>query len=69
MCELNKTFGFDGRSYDVALIILVTSGVLIAVIWEMIVHHRRKMAAKSTKMPTPVVPQATVKTPPTTKVQ
>ena len=46
LCQFNQTFGFEGGSYEIPLFILVTTAFLIAVIWELIIHHRKKLAKK-----------------------
>ena len=51
LCAFNRSFGFSGDNYIVPLMLLVTSGLLIVVIWEMIIHHRRKLAAIKASAP------------------
>jgi hypothetical protein len=53
-CQFNRVFGFEGNSYEIPIFLLVTTAFLIAVIWELILHHRKKMAMKvSTKPSSP----------------
>lgn len=47
LCQFNKAFGFVGGNYEVPLFLLVISGLLIAVVWELIVHHRKKLAKQA----------------------
>lgn len=47
LCQFNKAFGFVGGNYEVPLFLLVVSGLLIAVVWELIVHHRKKLAKQA----------------------
>ena len=42
-CQFNEMFGFDGSNYEVPIFILIITIFLIAIIWEMIAHHRKKM--------------------------
>ena len=51
LCAFNQAFGFAGDTYIVPLMLLVTSGLLIVVIWEMIIHHRRKLMAMKASAP------------------
>jgi hypothetical protein len=44
LCQFNQVFGFEGGNYEIPIFLLVTTAFLIAVIWELIVHHRKKMA-------------------------
>ena len=47
LCQFNQVFGFEGGSYGTPVFLLVTTGLLLAVIWELIVHHRKKLAMKA----------------------
>lgn len=47
LCELDHIFGFQGGNYEIPIILIVTSGLLIVVIWEIIAHHRKKMLANT----------------------
>lgn len=47
LCQFNQIFGFEGSNYEIPIFILITSAFLLAVIWELIVHHRKKMAQKA----------------------
>jgi len=49
LCNFNQIFGFDGNNYEIPIFLLVTSAFLIAVIWEIILHHRKKMAMRRSK--------------------
>jgi hypothetical protein len=40
-------FGFEGSDYSLPILLLVTSGIAVAVIWELIAHHRKKVAQKA----------------------
>ena len=51
VCQVNRTFGFEGSSWDIPIILLVVSGLLIVVIWEIIAHHRKAKAAKMAVAP------------------
>ncbi len=46
LCQLEQVFGFTGSNYDLPIILLVTSGLLIVVLWEFIAHHRKMHAAQ-----------------------
>jgi len=49
LCQFNRVFGFEGNNYEIPIFLLVTTAFLIAVIWELIVHHRKKMEKKAKK--------------------
>jgi hypothetical protein len=51
LCKFEEVFGFTGSSYEIPILILVTAGILLVVIWELIAHHRKKMAEKASKPP------------------
>lgn len=51
ICSFNQAFGFSGTNYTVPLALLVTSGLLIVIIWEMIVHRRKKLAIIAASAP------------------
>jgi hypothetical protein len=53
LCEFNQVFGFEGNNYEIPVFILVTTAFLIAVIWEMILHHRKKLAKAAAKKSPP----------------
>jgi hypothetical protein len=56
LCQFNQVFGFEGGNYEIPIFLLVTTAFLIAVIWELIIHHRKKMAAKTTSKPASAPP-------------
>ncbi len=59
LCNFNHIFGFEGNNYTIPVFLLVTTAFLIAVIWELIIHHRKKMAkmaAAATPAPASVPP-------------
>ena len=57
LCQFNRVFGFEGGNYEIPIFLLVTTAFLIAVIWELIVHHRKKMEKKViSKKPDPFAP-------------
>jgi hypothetical protein len=45
LCKFNQAIGFSGGSYEVPLILLVVSGILILVVWEMM-RLRKKHAVQ-----------------------
>lgn len=47
LCQFNLAFGFEGGSYEIPLFLLITSGLLIAVLWEVIAHHRKLHAVQT----------------------
>jgi hypothetical protein len=47
LCQFNAVFGFEGGSFEIPLILLVVSGLLIAVLWEVIAHHRKHLAKEA----------------------
>lgn len=47
LCQFNIAFGFEGGNYEVPLFLLITSGLLIAVLWELIAHHRKALVSQS----------------------
>jgi uncharacterized membrane protein len=49
LCNFNQIFGFEGNNYEIPILLLFTSAFLIAVIWEIHVHHRKKMAMNIAK--------------------
>lgn len=50
LCNFNRVFGFEGGNYQIPLFMLFVSAFLIAVVWEMILHHRKKLAKPSPRM-------------------
>jgi|GEM_PF-1383213 len=54
LCNFNQIFGFEGNNYEIPIFLLVTTAFLIAVVWEMILHHRKKLAKA---VNTPEVPK------------
>lgn len=50
LCNFNRVFGFEGDNYQIPLFMLFVTAFLIAVIWEMILHHRKKLAKPSPRM-------------------
>ncbi len=46
LCQFSRAFGFEGGNYEIPLFLLITSGLLIAVLWELIAHHRKILAAQ-----------------------
>ncbi len=51
LCEVNRTFGFGGNDPTIAIILLVTSGLLIFITIEVIAHHKKKLAAIAASTP------------------
>ena len=51
LCHFNQVFGFSGTNYAIPLMLLITSGLLIVIIWEMILHHRKKIAMMRASAP------------------
>ena len=48
-CQFNRAFGFEGNNYEVPIFLLIVSGLLLLVIWELIAHHRKVIAEKAAK--------------------
>ncbi len=49
-CAFNQVFGFEGNNYEIPIFLLVTSLLLIAVLWEVHQHHKKALAAKAAGM-------------------
>jgi hypothetical protein len=63
LCQFEHTFGFAGSNYELPIIVLVVSGLLILVLWELIAHHRKKPVSEVVSVAQKSVP------PPPNKVQ
>jgi hypothetical protein len=50
LCNFNKVFGFEGGNYQIPLFMLFVTAFLLAVVWEMILHHRKKLAKPGPRM-------------------
>jgi hypothetical protein len=51
-CVFNRVFGFDGSDYSLPILLLVTSGIAVLVIWELVAHHRKHEAQKASTVST-----------------
>jgi hypothetical protein len=49
LCQFNRVFGFEGGNYEMPIILLVTSGLLAVIIWEIRAHHKKNMAKMAKK--------------------
>jgi hypothetical protein len=47
LCNFNKVFGFDGNNHTIPIFLLCVTAFLIAVIWELIIHHRKVLAKEA----------------------
>ena len=54
LCQFNKVFGFEGDNYEIPIILLVVTGLLAAVTWEIRAHHRKQLAKMAKKPAAPI---------------
>lgn len=50
LCNFNKVFGFEGNNYEIPIFLLIVTTFLIAVIWELILHHRKVLQKQTASL-------------------
>lgn len=57
LCQVNRTFGFGGNDPTIPIFLLITSGLLIFIMVEVIAHHRKKLVPTQKAPPWENMPQ------------